>query len=168
MIVLPHKRVIIAPTPRVASRAVEQAVAMAGIPEVYRTPTHHVHPQSLANIKADTGYNVWALVRNPVDQLRSWAGHAQKWDDLDTFIQEYSNTYLPRDLGMNLYQDQTDRFFNYDDHGTFEMFMELGINPLTLPHIGGSRTSQVPEFTQQQITLAMEHFHRDFTLYESL
>lgn len=129
---------------------------------------HHIWPDSVP-----LDYPIYAVLRNPVDQLVSWWNHvdvrkgskrrplkfAQEYENIMYFFKE-EDTYR-----LNIYGWITDVFMIYDDKLT-DIRNKLKLENLEI--IGKSKTS-IGEGERQELAQYMEeHFKADVLLWKRM
>ncbi len=163
MIVFPERKIVLLATPRTGSRAIKEAV----LEEAERrgeafsvSKLHHPFPHEVPGY----GYEKWTIIRDPLDQLKSWITHADKWDDPTDFIKTYKTRYFFYEGGMNIYSKLVDRYFVYEDQAHKEIWESLGYKPKDIPIVGRT-DSRARTLTEYQEALAQKRFYNDFKLY---
>jgi hypothetical protein len=165
MVILPDQKVIVVATPRTGSRAVKEAI-MHGSSHASATKYHHPMPHEVRKVMERDNYSVWTMIREPLSQLKSWISHAQRWDDPMDFIKNYDSKYFFTNGGMNIYNQEVDRYFLYEDNGHQRMIDELWIEE-EVPVIGATG-SEKRELTEEQEKAARNRFAFDFKLYQQV
>ena len=196
MLIFWEQRLVFLATPKAGSTAVEVALeSLASVsmqrpaPMKHMTATdyHQVLGPWLAD-KAGVPFTTVALMREPIDWLRSWyrfrnrddtedPDHPMAGKSFDTFAREYMA--LPRpshaDIGSQAAHlcapdgtPRVDRIFRYEDIDAFVHFLEDRLNcAITLARVNVPPAADValrPE-TEAALKQAMA---ADFRLYESL
>jgi hypothetical protein len=168
MVILPNQRVIVVATPRTGSRAIKEAI-LSGDSHASATKYHHPMPDEVRKVMERDDYAVWTMIREPLSQLKSWISHNERWKDSNTildFIKNYDSKYFFRNGGMNIYNQEVDRYFIFEQGGHQKMLDELWINE-KVPVIGATGSAQ-RELTEAQENAARSRFAFDFKLYQQV
>lgn len=166
MLILPEQRVIVVATPRTGSRSVKEAIVQARPKGLIVTKPHHDFPHEVSRA-ASGGYDVYTIIRNPWDQLKSWLNHTQHWHDQERFVREHRSRYFFYAGGMNIYNEVATQYFVFENDGHRALLDSLGIEE-EVPVIGKSKDPEVykKELSEESIRIAGNRFANDFELYK--
>ena len=118
MIIVPDKFVFLA-TPRTASRAISEALIRKYPNAITEYPRFHHYPPP-----DDNELPVYAVIRNPFDQILSWHNHVNRSHSVENKISpvQFASTYenvmhLPKynKYRLNIHADIADKLIEYTD-----------------------------------------------------
>lgn len=195
MLIFFDRRLVFLATPKAGSTAVEAALdSLANVAITRPEPLKHatvaefeqyIRPWLETKAKGDR-FTTVALMRNPLDWVRSWyrfrahdaAGdpeHPMTGVNFESFVQAYIDPHGPDYARIGCQSDyltngarRTDRIFRYEDMAKFTEFLEdhLGC-ALTLPRVNVPPEAETAMSTETEARLNAA-LARDHALYDSL
>jgi hypothetical protein len=160
--------------PRTGSRALKKA--LCSVEKDYTLSNkHHAPPKEVREAcKEHTFRYVYAVVRNPADQMASWYQHAggdtsRRFKNFEDFCEGYSNGYL---LGnrLNIFENVPDiniEYFCYDI-GLEEIVRRMTSRRVQVEHIGKSKKRNEYIITPRSLEIIQQRFPEDVQLYREV
>lgn len=194
MLIFWDQRLVFLATPKAGSTAVEAALEPLASAAILRPAplkhtnitTFHRHLAPWLEAQAGEPFSTVALMREPVDWLRSWYRFAQRDDHEDPldqlenisfarFAEDYGKPEGPARLNIGCQHDflvgnsgKVDRIFRYEDFSAFVDYLEDRLNcALVMPRLNVPPSADVNLDSEQEGRLR-DFMRRDIDLYHSL
>lgn len=194
MLIFWDRRMVFLATPKAGSTAVEAALEPLASASLQRpsalkhtdVAAYHQHVGPWLTAQAGEEFTTVALMREPVDWLRSWYRFKLRDDHDDPlhrmegvsfadFVSEYRHTNGPKTLQIGTQSGfltdgvtQVDHIFRYEDMNAFIQFLEDRLDcAIELPRINVPPSVNV-ELTQQEEADLRASLSADLALYSSL
>lgn len=157
--------------PRTGSRALKKA--LCSVEKDYTvTNRHHASPKAVREAaKEHTFRFVYAVVRNPADQMASWYQHVStsKFKDFEDFCENYSNGYMLSNR-LNIFENVPDIDIEYFcfDIGLEEIVRRTTNRRVQVEHIGKSKKSPPEIITPRSLQIIQSRFPEDVELYKEV
>lgn len=157
--------------PRTGSRALKKA--LCSVEKDYTvTNRHHASPKQVREAcKQFTFRPVYAVVRNPADQMASWYQHVStsQFKSFDEFCEKYSNGYLLSNR-LNIFENVPDIDIEYFcfDIGLAEIVRRMTSRRVQMEHIGKSKKSPSEIITPRSLQIIEQRFPKDVELYKEV
>ncbi|QEU08114.1 sulfotransferase family 2 domain-containing protein [Paracoccus yeei] len=191
MLIFWEKRLVFLATPKAGSTAIEAALeALANVAVQRPAALKHTnlahyrsHIEPWLQATAGEGFTTVALMREPIDWLRSWyrfrlrddmddPDHAMTGVSFADFAQAYAG-HEDREIGsqsgfLTRDGDRVDRIFRYEDIEAFTHFLEDRLDcAISLPRVNVPPAVDV-SLDEPQETRLRQVMERDVALYDSL